>query len=181
MKRSSLFGVLLLLLGTVSVPSWAWVRVGFRGPRFGVVVAPGFGAYYPYDPYYYGPYAYPGYYYPYPVYPYPYYPQYPYGAYPPPPYGASPQQPAQPPQAPPPDTSRHDLTYFKQQLARVRERLDFDLSDGDITRDQRDADRRQLDQVEQEAKADAASNGGYVTGDQERELLHRIWTVTGRP
>ena len=72
MRRAiGLWGIVLsaLLLMSAVPSSWAWVRIGFRGPGVGVYLAPGpwwgYGYYDPYydvpaDPYYY-PYAYRSY------------------------------------------------------------------------------------------------------------------------
>jgi hypothetical protein len=160
MKRHlSFWSILLpafLLVGSVR-PSWAH----FHG-RFGLYIGPGFwnsGPYY--DPYY----DYP--------YPYPYYPYYPYEPYAYVPYARVEAQPQQERVAKP-DESRHDLTYIEGQLAQAREQIVYEYEDGDITKEQRRNGIHHLKNILDEARAEAKSNSGYITGEQQNELLDEI-------
>jgi len=160
----------LLLVSSVR-PAGAWVRVGFGGPRVGVYLGPGpwwgYGGYYdvPDDPYSY-PYAYSPYYYPYGDAPY-----------------GRPYTYALPGVAPTPqqtqtsaDDSRHDLKFVDAQIKRARDRADYDYEDGDITRAERDKEFNRLVGIKKEARAEAKVNGGYITGDQESELIQLLRT-----
>jgi hypothetical protein len=190
MKKLTALLALLFIL-SASTPSQAWVRAGFHGgwhggghggwhgPHIGVTVGP--GPWWWYDPYYYHYDSYydPYYsYYPYAPYPYAYAP-YPYPYVPSNP-GNQPQSPSQTPypgtgdqeseQAPKPDNTRHNLKYINSMIAHARASVNYEYEDGDITQAQKDAALRNIEAVEQEAKSQAAAQGGTITGDQERAL-----------
>ena len=140
-------GVILLASLFVATSSWAWFRGGFRGGGVGVYVGPG--------PWWgYGPLLLP------PITiltltTIPYY---------------VPQE-QQPPQQAEPDDSRHNLKFLNDQIAQARDRTNFDYDDGDISRGEHEAELHRLVDIKREAKLEAKLNGGYLTGDQERNLL----------
>jgi hypothetical protein len=163
--RSLLIASALLLLGGSISPCWAWGRGGYRGGGFGVVVAPGayWGAY---DPYYYSPYYYPPY-------------AYPYGAPPPNYSGYAPAASAgAPPQAvqSAPEVAAYDLKGFEEQIAKARESVNFQYSDGDISKVQLQKAGLNIDLIEKEARTEAAAAGGYLTRSQQDALLRSLWT-----
>jgi len=146
-----------LLVITAAIPSWAW-RGGFRGPGIGLYVAG--GPWWGYDYPYYGPPDYP-YYYPDAAQPYPY-------TY------ALPVAPSQETQTAAPDNSRQDLKFLYRQIAQARNQVDFDYQDGDISRSEHNAELMRLYRIKKEAQTEAKLNGGYLTGDQENELLQLL-------
>ena len=80
------------------------------------------------------------------------------------------------------DDSQRDLKFLNAQIARARDRVEYDFQDGDITRAERDAEFNRLVGIKKEARAEAKMNGGAITGDQERELLQLLrsgGTVSG--
>ena len=145
------------LLGCLATPSAARVHVG-------VYLGPGWwGA--PYDPFWYDPYWYDPYWYGSYGYPYsPYYPPYV--------YEQVEREPAKIPRKP--DTSRHDLTFIEGQIARAQEEAEFNYDDGDVTKEQYKAELHRLSKIREEARAQAKANGGYITGDQEKDFLKAI-------
>jgi hypothetical protein len=152
---------------------------GWYGPNVGFYLGPS-------DPYWYPPYYsyYPNYPY-YPTYYDPYYsPYYPPQAVPyyppgnPPVYPAAPSTPSNPSV---PDKSRHDLKYLNSQFGLARNAVDFQYQDGDISKEEETAALQHIDSLEQEAKSQAASGGGTISGDQERDLLHALRTGTPLP
>jgi len=154
----------ILLTGALS-PSWAWVRFGFRGPAVGIYVTPGDPYYYdPYYPYYPAPYAVPpvaAYYYPAPA-----------------PAPTSVQAPdpsvASQTSASVPDNTLRDLTTINDELANQRARFDHDLLDGDIAKSEYAAKMGELARIEQEARTEFQTNGGYITTAQGSALLYEI-------
>jgi uncharacterized protein YjiS (DUF1127 family) len=80
-----------------------------------------------------------------------------------PPSGAAREQPA-----------RRDLTAVNDLLLELRALLDQKLKDGTITPAQHDAERQYLDKLQEQAKAQAASNGGTLTADQEEALVRQL-------
>jgi hypothetical protein len=173
MRRSiGLWAVMSLapLLVSFVSPSWAWWRGGYRGPGIGVYLSPGpWWGYGYYDPYY----GYPGN----PYYPYAYSPyDVPYT------YALPGVTPASRETQGSADDSRHDLKFLDTQIARARDRVEYEYEDGDITRAERDAELDRLVGIKKEARAEAKVNGGTLTGDQERELLQLLrsgGTVSG--
>ncbi len=143
----SSWSILLPVFLVLGLSSASWAR--FHG-RFGVVIGPGF--WYP-GPYYDS-------YYDYPYEPYVYVPYT---------REATPEE-----RAPKPDESRHDLTFIEGQLARAREQINYDFEDGDITKEQRKMAHRHLAQIRDKAYAETKANGGFITGQQEKELLNEL-------
>ena len=123
-----------------------------------------------YDPYYYSPYYY------YPPYAYPY-------AAPPPDYsGYAPAAPSvtySPAAQPAPEVASYDLRTFEEQIAKARDSVNYEFSDGDISKEQLQEAGRNIDAVEKEARAEAAVTGGYLTRAQQDALLRALWT--GQP
>jgi hypothetical protein len=180
MKKITVFLTLLLLL-LAAGRSRAWVHVGFHGhwhgPRVGVYVGPGWWD----DPYYsdYYP-AYP--------YSYPYYSYYPYAPYyPPPAYGQAPMPapgnpPAEAASSSTPstsETSRRDLNYINSLITHARDAVKFQYDDGDISADERDRELQHINEVQQEAYAQANAGGGTISVQQERALWDAL--RTGQP
>ncbi len=136
---------------------WAW-RGGFGGPRVGVYL--GAGPWWGYGDYpYYGA---PG---------DPYY--YPYGAQPAPYTYAVPVAATQDTQAAP-DNSQQDVKFLYRQITRARNQAEFDYDDGDISRADYQAELSRLYRIKKEAQTEAKLNGGYLTGEQENELLQLL-------
>src|ERR1051325_10819500 len=125
--RLSMITMAMAVLAGLASPSWArWHRGGWRGPHVGVYLGPDpwwwgnafYDPYY-YPPYYYAPYPYNGY-----AYPYPYAN----------PYPARLGQQAPAPQAP--DNSHHQLSEIEREIARARDTINFELEDGDLTKEE---------------------------------------------
>jgi len=148
---------LLLLAGTIS-PASAWFRVGFRGPRVGVYLGPGpYWWGYPYDPYY-EPYYDPYY-------------DYSYGA---PPVYAPVESEYPPSQESDQDNTRHSLEYLNDHIARARDFVDYEYSDGDISKAEHNAEIHRLYLIERTARSEAKINGGYLTTEQQNDLLLQL-------
>jgi hypothetical protein len=116
-----------------------------------------------------------------PYYPAPYYPYYPYNSAAPYAYPA-PQPTVNSTDTPPrqalpavpstrEDTSRYDLTVVTDYHTELLALLDQKLKDGDITKGQSAAEVEALDQMDRLARAEAAAQGGTLTGTQERALV----------
>ena len=177
MRYHSLLKIVMpaLLLTGSAAPSWA------GGGGFGLGLGLGLGALFTadiiansYPPYYPYPYS-PAPYYPAPYYPYSY----------PAPYAYPPPQPtmnsaySQPRQAVPAvqsirqDTSRHDLPVVTDYHGELVALLDQKLKDGDITKGQSAAEVDRLDQMDRQARAEAAAQGGTLTGSEESALVEQ--------
>jgi hypothetical protein len=149
-KNNYLFGAAgsILCLAVLAAPAWAR-----GGGRFGVYLGlgpfwyggPYNGSYW--DPYYAYPYGGPSY----PVY-------------------VAPQaaQPAVP------DDSRHDLEFISAEISKAREAVNFADSDGDLSKEQLDLARNNINDVEKESRAYAAAGGGTISGAQERQLQRQL-------
>jgi hypothetical protein len=161
-KHVNRWSILLLTVffsGSTS-SSWAWMRVGFRGPRVGVCLGPWPYYWDGYDSYY-GPYNAPPYSYaPYDDEPYVVYPEY---------YEMQVREQVQSP-----DQSRHDLRRVMNEIRRMRGSIDFALEDGDVSQEQHNAEITRLSDIEKEAHAEARASNGTITGDQEMTLLQEI-------
>ena len=159
----------LFLAAACAIPSSARFRArfgfGWGGPRTHVVIG---GPWWPYwdDPYYYDyPYAYAPYYDPY------------YYYRPPPPYYAAP--PASPPAVAyssdnPPGASAPAATIesVRTEIAHRRAYANYRYDDGDISRDERDAELRRLDDIQK--RADARAQSGGLTTEEAQGFLDEI-------
>jgi hypothetical protein len=163
MKSSKIF--LFVALAASCSSAWAWGGRG--GVRVGVGIGLGPGFYWgPYDPYYYSPYYYPAYPYPYAAAPAAYVPVAPAAAYPP--AGAA-----------APEAAAYDLKSFEEQVAKAREAVNYQYSDGDISKEQLEQAGLNIDAVQKQARDDAAAGGGFLTRSQQDALLRALWT--GQP
>ena len=150
----------LLIVAVLVPPSWGWIRGswGFRGGGLGVYVG---GPWWPCAYPYYGPSG-------------PYY-----GPYPPDYYNAPyayPQEVTAQTQEPSAsvDNSGRNLKRVSDQLARMRDRLDYKYQDGDLSQTELNAGLRYLDEIEKLAHSEADANGGTLTGNEENSLLRQI-------
>ena len=101
------------------------------------------------------------------------YPPYAYPrAYPPPPVPS--RSPAQSSLSTAPDNSRYDLKLIKESLTRMHEQLVFKYEDGDISKADRNAGFRYLDEIAHLARSEYDANGKYLTARQEQDLLRQI-------
>ena len=73
----------------------------------------------------------------------------------------------------------HDLKAVKDKLAQVRALLDQKLSEGNITKAQKESEAKYLDQLEKVAQAQAAANNGTISTRQESTLLQELHHVEG--
>ena len=163
----------LLLLTGSAAPSWAGgggfgLGLGLGALFTADVIAHSYPLYYPY-PYYTGPY------YPAPYYPYSYPAPYAYRAsqstvnsgY------VQPRQTVPAAQNSREDTIRYDLTVVTDYHTELLALLDQKLKNGDITKGQSAAEVDRLDQMDREAHADAAAQGGTLTDTQQRVLVEQ--------
>jgi hypothetical protein len=166
MRKGGILSMVLLLFLSSSQPSWAW-RGGWGlfglGVVTGAVAAGAWGPYgcYPYNGYGpYNPYCYP--YYDYPPYAYP------------PAAGAPRAAPVPRDPSPATDNSPRSLKRVKDQLSRMHELLDFKYEDGDISKADRNAGFRYLDEIAKLARSEYDANGKSLTARQESDLLLQI-------